>query len=165
MVYKCATDLWGGITRVSSRFLLKFSQLNSVVIPDGANAKKGNKAAWPILENASIAQVEIPVGKWRAPHYHTNTPEIAVIVRGKALAAIQDPQAGLETCEVGEGECVYFPLGWTHWLKNIGDVPLVAYFNYSHESPVTQEVSNLMADLRTADGVSIDQLQRSAHTE
>src|SRR5688572_28793756 len=44
--------------------------------------RKGNVTTWPILQGQSIASVEIPVGKWRAPHLHTNTSEIAVIIHG-----------------------------------------------------------------------------------
>jgi len=35
---------------------------------------------------------------------------------------------------------VYFPLGWTHWLRNTGSGVLHTYFNYGHEQPATVEV-------------------------
>jgi len=62
----------------ASEYALRLLQVAPVIIPEDVTARKGNKAAWPILAGVSIAQVEIPVGKWRAPHYHTNTPELAV---------------------------------------------------------------------------------------
>lgn len=132
-------------------YVLRLRQVAPAVIPEDVVARKGNKAAWPILVGISIAQIEIPVGKWRAPHYHTNTPELSVIVRGTARAGIVTPDNKLLVEELQEGDCVFFPLGWTHWLRNTGTVPLQTYFNYGHEQPQTIEVSNIIAQFSAAE--------------
>ena len=48
-------------------------------------------------------------------------------------------QAWLEL-ELEAGDCVYFPLGWAHWLRNTGSGALQTYFNYGHEQPATVEL-------------------------
>ncbi|WP_170928567.1 cupin domain-containing protein [Deinococcus hopiensis] len=91
-----------------------------MTIPSGVSARKGNQAAWPLLAGVSVAQVEIPRDSWRAPHLHTNTPELVVIVQGRARAGLQTPEREWLELELGPGDCVYFPLGWPHWLRNTG---------------------------------------------
>ncbi|AZI44269.1 cupin domain-containing protein [Deinococcus psychrotolerans] len=127
-------------TRTASDYKLSLAGLPAVAIPTDVSARKGNKAAWPLLTGVSIAQVEIPEGTWRAPHYHTNTSELAVIVQGSAKAGLQTPGQEWMELEMGAGDCVYFPLGWPHWLRNTGSSVLHTYFNYGHEQPATVEV-------------------------
>lgn len=40
----------------------------------------------------SIAHVEVPIGVWGAPHLHTNTPELAVVLEGSTKVGLQPPQ-------------------------------------------------------------------------
>lgn len=131
----------------ADEYRLQFSSVTPATIPENVSARKGNKAAWPALTGISIAQVEIPVGTWRAPHYHTNTPEIAVIVQGSARAGLWTPANEHHEVDLAEGDCVFFPLGWPHWLRNTGSTPLKTYFNYGNEQPVTFEIGNLVVSL------------------
>ncbi|OLV20016.1 cupin domain-containing protein [Deinococcus marmoris] len=124
----------------ASDYKLSLAGLAPVTILQDVSARKGNKAAWPLLAGVSIAQVELPEGTWRAPHYHTNAHELAVIVRGSAKAGLQTPGQEWLELELAEGDCVYFPLGWPHWLRNTGKGALHTYFNYGHEQPATVEV-------------------------
>lgn len=132
---------------VINDYALQLSAEPIATIPDFVSARKGNKPVWPVLTGISIAQVEIPVGKWRAPHYHTNTPELLVIIQGTARAYLVTPSPGNKLIEIDlkEGDCVYFPMGWPHWLCNTGKVEVRTYFNYGHEQPVTFEVPNIVA--------------------
>ena len=122
-------------------YRLRLSQLTSALIPSEVTARKGNQKAWPALQGVSIAQVEVPVGGWRSPHLHTNTAELAVVLKGNARVALQNPQQEWLEVELEAGDCVYFPLGWPHWFRNTGDAVLQAYFNYGHEQPATVEVA------------------------
>jgi mannose-6-phosphate isomerase-like protein (cupin superfamily) len=126
-------------------YVLHLPTIAPAIIPEDVAARKGNKAAWPILLGVSIAQVEIPAGKWRAPHYHTNANELSVIISGTARMGLITPQNTQFQFDLQEGDCVFFPMGWTHWLRNTGAVPVKTYFNYSHEQPVTVEVANIVA--------------------
>lgn len=125
---------------MANDYFLRLSNVASEVVPFQAVARKGNRAVWPALKGVSIAQVEIPVGSWRGPHRHLNAPELAVIVQGQARAGLVTNDDKLVEVDLEVGDCVFFPTGWTHWLHNTGDVPVVTYFNYGHEQPVTEEV-------------------------
>jgi mannose-6-phosphate isomerase-like protein (cupin superfamily) len=129
---------------MADEYKLPLAQIKPVMIPEDVLARKGNKSAWPVLLGVSIAQVEIPVGKWRAPHYHTNAAELSIIVQGTARAGLITPQNELITIELREGECVYFPTGWAHWLRNTGDIAVKTYFNYGNEQPITVEIPNVI---------------------
>ncbi|WP_407570816.1 cupin domain-containing protein [Deinococcus altitudinis] len=128
------------LPRVPADFMLNLAGLPSSVVPTNVVARKGNQKAWPVLQGVSIAHVEIPSGGERAPHLHTNTAELAVILKGAARAGIQNEAKEWTEVDLQEGQCVYFPLGWPHWLRNTGDGPLTAYFNYGHETPATVEL-------------------------
>ncbi|MEI7987103.1 MAG: cupin domain-containing protein [Armatimonadota bacterium] len=129
---------------VAGDYLFHLWNSTALTIPESVTARKGNKAIWPVLKGISIASVEIPVGAWRAPHYHTNTPELAVILSGSAKVGILVPGGDLVEFEAFDGDCVYFPQGWTHWIRNIGTVVIRTYFNYGFEQPQTIEVSNFL---------------------
>ncbi|WP_407542436.1 cupin domain-containing protein (plasmid) [Deinococcus radiomollis] len=121
-------------------YMLHLMQVPSAVIPNDVTARKGNQKAWPLLQGVSIAQVEVPVGGWRAPHLHTNTAELAVVLNGTARAALQNPEKEWFEIDLQPGDCVYFPLGWPHWFRNTGSNVLQAYFNYGHQLPATVEL-------------------------
>lgn len=121
-------------------YTLRLAGLTPVVIAQDVSARKGNRAAWPVLTGVSIAELEIPRGTWRAPHSHTNTAERAVIVQGRARVGLQAPQQEWMEVDLEAGDCVSFPLGWPHWLRNTGEGALHTSFNYGHEQPATVEV-------------------------
>ena len=129
-----------GAGQTAADFLLHLPAVAPATIPQGVTARKGNQQAWAALQGVSIAQVEIPTGGWRAPHLHRNAPELAVVLQGTAHAALQNPQQEWLELDLQAGDCVYFPLGWPHWLRNTGNGVLQAYFNYGHEQPVTVEL-------------------------
>jgi mannose-6-phosphate isomerase-like protein (cupin superfamily) len=129
-----------GTAATAAEYTLRLAQLPPATILTDVTARKGNKKAWAVLEGVSIAQVEVPVGAWRAPHLHTNTPELAVVLVGSAKAGLQTPQKEWLEVDLQAGDCVYFPLGWPHWFRNAGSGVLRAYFNYGHEQPETVEV-------------------------
>jgi mannose-6-phosphate isomerase-like protein (cupin superfamily) len=130
-----------GTGTTAAEYTLRLAQLAPVTIATDVIARKGNKKAWAALQGVSIAQVEVPVGAWRAPHLHTNTPELAVVLEGSAKVGLQTPQKEWLELNLEAGDCVYFPLGWPHWFRNAGSGMLRAYFNYGHEQPETVEVA------------------------
>ncbi len=131
-----------GTSAVATDYVLRLAQLVPATIATDVTARKGNKKAWAQLQGVSIAQVEVPVGGQRAPHLHTNTAELAVVLEGTAKAGLQTPQKEWLEVDLQAGDCVYFPLGWPHWFRNAGSGVLRAYFNYGHEQPETVEVQS-----------------------
>ena len=61
-------------------------------------------------------------------------------VQGNATAGLQTPEREWLEVELEAGDCVYFPLGWPHWLRNTDSDVLHTYFNYGHGQPATVEV-------------------------
>lgn len=128
------------VGKAAADYRLRLQDVPAAEILQGVTARKGNLKAWPALQGVSIAQVEIPSGTWRSPHLHTNTAELAVVLSGQARAGLQTPDKQWLELDLEAGDCVYFPLGWPHWLRNTGEDVLQAYFNYGHELPATVEV-------------------------
>ena len=128
-------------------FLLKLEALPPAIIRDEVTARKGNVDVWKILSGQSIASVEIPVGKARAPHLHTNTSEIVTVTQGNGRVGLLCPSNEKIEFDITAGEVCFFPSGWPHWLENTGSTALKCYFNYVHEKPQTIELVNMKSQL------------------
>jgi oxalate decarboxylase/phosphoglucose isomerase-like protein (cupin superfamily) len=87
--------------------------------------------------------VAIPGKGIRAPHLHTNASELSVIVKGTAIAYLINEVGERLEVVLEEGDCIYFPQNWPHWLVNTSEDTLVSYFNYSNEYPITKELPNI----------------------
>ncbi len=124
-----------------NEFRFKLNDVTPVTVPNDITAYKTNKNSWPILEGITIVKVEIPGKQMRAPHLHTNASELSVIVKGSAIAYLIDPENTQIEVPLLEGDCVYFPMGWVHWLVNTSEETLISYFNYNNDQPITQEVT------------------------
>lgn len=129
-----------GTSAAATNFVLHLPRLPPVIIATDVIAHEGNEEAWAQLQGVSIAQVEVPIGAWRAPYLHINTPE-PVVLSGTARAGLQLPQKEWLELDLQPGDCVYFPLGWPHRFRNAGSGVLRAYFNYGHEQRETVEVT------------------------
>ena len=131
-----------------NNYFLKLSSLACDIIPKDVAVRKGTKKVWPVLAGMAISEVEIPEGKCRMPHYHTNTSELSVIIKGNAKAGLIDPCQTMYEFDLAEGDCVFFPCGWPHWIRNTGKGSLKSYFNYNTDDPITVEVANMMSHLK-----------------
>jgi oxalate decarboxylase/phosphoglucose isomerase-like protein (cupin superfamily) len=127
----------------TSEFKKRFSDIPEEVIPKDVTVHKANAKAWPILNGISIVHVEIPANGIRAPHLHTNASELSVIVKGSAIATLINTVGERIEVILEEGDCVYFPQNWPHWLVNTSDDTLISYFNYSNEQPITVELDKI----------------------
>lgn len=124
-------------------YVLRLPRVPAGTIPRSTVARKGNKAAWPVLQGISIASVEIPPGAARAAHFHANAAELAIIVEGHGQVGLVAPSGERHVSDLEAGDCMYFPAAWPHWVRNTGDGPLIAIFNYNHEQPETYEVAGI----------------------
>ncbi len=85
-------------------YLLKLSEVPADIIRDEVTAKKSSKASAGVFKDAigqSIASVEIPVGKARAPRLHTNTSEIVSVTQGTGRVGLLTPSSGTLNSEAG----------------------------------------------------------------
>jgi oxalate decarboxylase/phosphoglucose isomerase-like protein (cupin superfamily) len=107
----------------------------------GGIVHRANQASFPVLSGVACFTLTLQSGATRQPHLHTNASEISYIASGRARVGLVGPSGGQHLVEVGPGEIVFQPQGWPHWMENIGDGPLIGIFMYSHEQPVTIDLT------------------------
>ncbi len=107
----------------------------------GGIVHRANKAAFPVLSGVACFTLTLQPGATRQPHLHTNASEISYIASGRARVGLMGPGGQQHLFELGPGEMAFQPMGWPHWMENIGDGPLVGIFMYSHEQPATIDLT------------------------
>lgn len=107
----------------------------------GGIVHRANKAAFPVLTGVACFTLTLQPGATRQPHQHTNASEISYIASGRARVGLMGPGGQQHLFELGPGELAFQPQGWPHWMENIGEGPLVGIFMYSHEQPVTIDLT------------------------
>jgi oxalate decarboxylase/phosphoglucose isomerase-like protein (cupin superfamily) len=120
-------------------------------IPGGI-VHRANKAAFPLLSGVAAFSLQLDPGAIRQPHLHTNANEISYIATGRARVGLVGPGGEKHLFELGAGELAYQPMGWPHWLENIGDGSLFAVFMYSHEQPATIDIPDVAPNLPRQSG-------------
>jgi mannose-6-phosphate isomerase-like protein (cupin superfamily) len=89
-------------------------------------------------QNVGARSVEVLVGAMEPgqgalPHAHPGIEQVCYMLEGRARAEV----AG-ETCELGPGDCCYFPADTPHVFTIVGDTParvLVIYSPPYEENP------------------------------
>lgn len=66
---------------------------------------------------------------------------------GEARVGLIGPGGETHVFVLNAGELAFQPMGWPHWLENIGGVPLFAVFMYSHEQPATIDIPDVVPNL------------------
>lgn len=72
-------------------------------------------------------------GHMGEPHGHPNAWELDVVVSGKAMVAIVDPNSKkLHNYHAKPGQVVFIPMAWWHWITPVSDdLHLHLFFNQS----------------------------------
>ncbi len=107
----------------------------------GGIVHRANQAAFTVLKGVACFTLTLQPGATRQPHLHTNANEISYIASGMARFGLVGPSGEQHLFDVAQGQLVFQPMGWPHWLENIGDGPLLGIFMYSHEQPVTIDLT------------------------
>ncbi len=126
----------------------KFSLVGAADSPiPGGMVHRANKAAFPVLAGVAAFSLALDPGAIRQPHLHTNANELSYIATGRARVGLVGPGGEAHVFELGAGELAFQPMGWPHWLENIGGTPLFAVFMYSHEQPATIDLPDVLPNL------------------
>jgi len=126
----------------------KFSLVGAINSPiPGGLVHRASKAVFPILRGVAAFSLQLDPGAIRQPHLHTNANEISYCAAGSARVGLLGPGGERHLFELAAGEVAYQPVGWIHWLENIGSEPLFALFMYSHEQPETIDVPDVLPAL------------------
>jgi mannose-6-phosphate isomerase-like protein (cupin superfamily) len=89
-------------------------------------------------DHAGAANLEVVLGviekgKGALPHAHPGIEQVCYMLAGRARAEV-----GGETCELGPGDCCFFPAGMPHVFTVLSDEPvrvLVVYSPPYEENP------------------------------
>lgn len=98
----------------------------------------------PAMKGVSGVDLFLTRGHIREPHWHPNAGELDMVIAGKVIIGILDPEIPkLLTYKVGPGEAAYVPMGWWHWIDAASDeAHLHVIFN--HEEPQTVAGSDVL---------------------
>lgn len=77
-------------------------------------------------KNIEVLLGVIEKGKGALPHAHPGIEQVCYVLEGRARAEV-----GGETCELGPGECCYFPADLPHSFTVISDEPVRVLVIYS----------------------------------
>ncbi|GFN34027.1 hypothetical protein PCURB6_42870 [Paenibacillus curdlanolyticus] len=72
-------------------------------------------------------------GQIREPHWHPNAWELDVVIEGRVVVSILNPDTSqLINNPAGTGQVVFIPMGWLHWITPVTDrTRLHLFFNSS----------------------------------
>jgi|GEM_PF-766697 len=87
----------------------------------------------PAMVGGSVADLYMTKGHIREPHWHPNAWELDVVIEGKVVVSILNPDTSqLINNPAGPGQVVFIPMGWLHWITPITDrTRLHLFFNSS----------------------------------
>jgi quercetin dioxygenase-like cupin family protein len=82
-------------------------------------------------ENVGARQIEVVLGvvekgKGALPHSHPGIEQVCYLLEGRARAEV-----GGEACELGPGDCCFFPAGVAHVFTVVSDEPVKVLVIYS----------------------------------
>jgi mannose-6-phosphate isomerase-like protein (cupin superfamily) len=82
-------------------------------------------------ENVGAKNIEVLLGviekgKGALPHAHPEIEQVCYVLEGRARAEV-----GGESCELGPGECCYFPADMPHSFTVLSDEPVQVLVIYS----------------------------------
>ena len=82
-------------------------------------------------ENVGARQLEVVLGvvekgKGALPHAHPGIEQVCYLLEGRARAEV-----GGEACEMGPGDCCFFPAGVAHVFTVVSDEPVKVLVIYS----------------------------------
>ena len=93
-------------------------------------------------QNVGAKSVEVLLGviekgQGALQHSHPGIEQVCYILEGRARAGI-----GGETCELGPGECCFFPAGMPHTFTVVGETPVKLLVIYS--PPYNEDPANVI---------------------
>jgi oxalate decarboxylase len=118
---------------------------------------------FPVQDTMSSGRINMQPGALRELHWHPNADEWQFYSKGRARVGIFGAHGRVEVAEVGPGDVAYIPMGFGHWIEQLGSDPteLLLLFsnpNYQEISLSTWLAGNPMSLLRDNFGITEDQV-------
>lgn len=105
-------------TPLSHRFRLEAQQPR---IFGGGEARFATAKEFPISTTMCGATMRLKPGALRTLHWHPNADEWQYIISGRARMTVFASGGRASTVELGAGDVGYVPMGYGHYVENIGD--------------------------------------------
>lgn len=115
--------------------IFKLADLPEERYGDGGGLQLVTKANFPILKGLSIFWVNLDNDGIALPHWHPNADELAVVLSGKGKMSIVSPNNEVESCEFEQGDLLFFPRGYFHYIESIGEEKLQFLAIFNNELP------------------------------
>jgi oxalate decarboxylase len=121
----------------------------------------GNSANFPELKGMALSSLVLNKKSFREPHWHPNANELLYCIEGSGEMTIFIPGSFRETFTLEKGDIVFVPMGYLHYIHNMGDSTLRLVLCYDNDTPQDINLSNsinCMADhvLAATYGLSSD---------
>lgn len=106
------------------------------------------------LNLMSLALITLEKNGIREPHWHPNASELTYCAKGKALVTIFSPGNQRDTFILNEGEVMFIPRGYLHYIENIhsGSCQFILAFNNGNpeDLDLSESVGSMSAHVLAA---------------
>jgi oxalate decarboxylase len=106
--------------------------------------RTATRANIPALSGVAIYSEVIEPGGMRELHWHANANELSVCLSGEGEVGILTGRGEKATFPVRAGSVTSVPLGYAHYLRNIGADPLRFVIAFSNEVPDSLDLSGVL---------------------
>jgi oxalate decarboxylase len=122
----------------------KLESIDPQVSVKGGTIAIASKGNFGVLEGITLFDLRLNPAGIREPHWHPNAAELDYVVSGKAKMVILSPHGDRDEFIVGEGDVVFIPPAYFHYIENIGDEEMHFAVFFNHESPEDIGISGAM---------------------
>jgi oxalate decarboxylase len=100
---------------------------------------------FPMSSNMSATLIRLAVGDFREPHWHPNSDEWLFVMAGTIRMTIVDGKGESSRFNCGPEDVAFAPLGFGHYVENVGDVEAVLMLIHNHAEFTTVNLSEWAA--------------------
>lgn len=119
----------------SGRHKFGLQSIDPQVATKGGTISLATKENFAALKGITLFDLRLQKGGIREPHWHPNAAELDYVVKGKARMIILSPNGERDIFEVEEGDLVFIPPAYFHYIENIGKSEMHFAIFFNHESP------------------------------
>lgn len=124
----------------------KFSMSTAPVRRFGESTVREHKLdSFPMSSNMAATIVHLAAGDVREPHWHPNSDEWLFVMSGKIRMTIVDGHGAASQFDCGLEDVAFTPLGFGHYVENIGDSEARLMLIHNHAEFTTVNLSEWVA--------------------
>jgi oxalate decarboxylase len=95
------------------------------------SARTARLQYWPALKDLSMYSLRIREDGMREPHWHPVTAEMGYVSRGHARMTVMNPDGGLDTWYLNQGDVYFIPRAYPHHIEVVDspDIHFCIFFD------------------------------------